>query len=77
MDRFNLGAREPNKIYKFMEKVSNTNIKYMGPEATNTIWRLNVAQLPPIEPELDEEGSRYFGEVAPGFFYKQRWPNHF
>lgn len=29
-----------------MENVSNTNVKYMGPEATNGIWRLGVEEEP-------------------------------
>lgn len=36
-ERSNLGVRQPNKIYQIMEKVSDTNVKYMGQEATNGI----------------------------------------
>lgn len=36
-ERTPLGMRQPNKFYQFMEKVSDTNTKYMGAEAMNGI----------------------------------------
>lgn len=39
-----------------MEKVSDTNVKFMGPEATNGIWRLSFEFEPLPELPSEEEG---------------------